>query len=76
MGGWVVGRFGVWEGRGEGGERERRTGGGGGGVCVVVGRRRGRRGGRGDGTAHVCVYCTRSSTDHPEQIRHSSRVSS
>ena len=27
-----------------------------------------------DGTTHVCVYCTRTSTEHPEHIRHSSHV--
>ena len=27
-----------------------------------------------DGTTHVCVYCTRTSTEHPERIRHSSGV--
>ena len=26
------------------------------------------------GTTHVCVYCTRTSTEHPEHIRHSSHV--
>ena len=36
-------------------------------------------GGRGwgaecDGTTHVCVNCTRTSTEHPEHIRHSSHV--
>ena len=25
---------------------------------------------------HVCVYCTRTWTEHPEHIRHFSRVSS
>ena len=29
-----------------------------------------------DGTTHVCVYSTRTSTEHPEHMRHSSRVSS
>ena len=29
-----------------------------------------------DGTAHVCVNCTPTSTEHPDHIRHSSRVSS
>ena len=29
-----------------------------------------------DGTTHVSVYCTRASSEHPEHIRHSSRVSS
>ena len=27
-----------------------------------------------DGTTHVHVYCTRTSTEYPEHIRHSSHV--
>ena len=29
-----------------------------------------------DGATHVCVHCTRTSTEHLEHIRHSSRLSS
>ena len=29
-----------------------------------------------DGTTHVDVHCTPTSSEHPEPIRHSSRVSS